>query len=565
MKLRCALLSLAMVGAAAAQSSSLPIGLVSGAGQYIWVPAPTAASSVGFFFDVTVANTLTFQGVSFPSYTPLDQAMTLEMWVTNSGITTYVGSETNQANWTQRATGASTIVGAPATNYVCLGSGVTLNPGTYGVVFIVHNANNLFSNLGPQTFSNADMTVNVGAVSAATFSTAPSAYGTNTFYFNGALHYSLGAITSSCASKASYGTGCNILSGSFWQKWTSNAAMSASLNGRKLSLLFNGTNYTLTQGLSTVAYIPPSASATTLPTSNNGETTVALNSPFPYPGGSTPQLVIATDGHISPVSNLPFPGQNYNFMPFQRGVLDALNPIWAVCWHNFNTTELNSGLIKHETLGNLFVVTWDNVESFPGSTTAQTANPCTFQAQFDLTTGDVHFVYQSMTAIGGSQSYDETVIGYSPGGPSPDAGPIDVATLTALVLPSVEVLPLTLTVSAAPVLGTTIDLTTSNPTTQGLGVNFLALVGIPAPGINLAVLGAPGCAALVDPSTAVGNLISNLGAGLPPLTVTLPIPANPALTGLQIFSQSIWLDAAANAFGAITSNGVNTTLGMFAL
>ena len=52
-------------------------------------------------------------------------------------------------------------------------------------------------------------------------------------------------------------------------------------------------------------------------------------------------------------------------------------PIWAVCWHNFNTTELGSGLIKHEAVGNLYVITWDNVESLPGSTTARPTNSAT--------------------------------------------------------------------------------------------------------------------------------------------------------------------------------------------
>ena len=103
-----------------------------------------------------------------------------------------------------------------------------------------------------------------------------------------------------------------------------------------------------------------------------------------------------------------------------------------------------------------------------------------------------------MTSIGGSQSYDETVVGWSPAGRSPDLGPIDVTTLTAVNLPYPEVNGLRVVASAAPVLGTSIDFVTSNPSGPGVGVNFLSVVPLPAPGIPLDILGAPGCFAHVE-------------------------------------------------------------------
>lgn len=559
MQLRFALLPLLLAGAAAAQQT-LP--MLSAGGQYIWVPPPT---SCGFFFDITVNTTVTFQGVSFPTYTPVGSAASMQMYVTNPGLTTYVGNEAIPANWTQLASGQWTVPAAPTSPSVCFSTGATLQPGTYGCVLMAQNCNNLFANNGTtttpattQVFSNADMTVTLGATGWGGFVSPLSLY-----VFIGTLFYAQGVVPHSCASSTTYGTGCNIQSGSFYQTWTDNASMAAALNGRKLTLLFSGVDYTLIQG--SVSYIPPTAAATALATSSNGEFTVALPSAFNYPGGSTTQLVISTDGYISPLSNLPFPGANYSFMPYVQGFLDAANPCWAVCWHNFNTTELNSGLIKYEQVGNLFVVTWDNVESLPGNATAQTANPCTFQAQFDLVTGDVHYVYQSMTTIGGSQSYDHTLVGYSPGGPSPDAGPINVTTVTAMPLPTVEVQPLKLTASAAPVLGTSVDLTTSNETGINLGVNFLSLASIPSPGIPLAVLGAPGCFAHIDLNSAVGNTISNIGAPLPSMTVTLPLPLSSSLSGFLLTSQTAWIDPTANAFGIITSNAVSLTLGLFSI
>ena len=557
---RIAFASFALAALAAAQSSlAINPNIAAGALQYLWVPGPTT-NPVAFFMDMTVTNPITIQGASFPSYTPVGQQITVEFYTANAPFTTYVGNEITAANWTLRASGTSEVPTAPTAPNVCWGSGIQMTPGTYGVAIVVRNANNLFSNLGPQTISNADLSVTVGAVSAQAFVTAPSAYGTQAFHFNGTLFYAPGLVTGSCATKASVGRGCNNVSGSFYQKWGTNAAMSAALTNRSLSLINTGASYVLSQGGGT--FIAPSATAASLPTSNNGEFVIPLPSPLSYPGGTTSQLVVNTDGHISTTSNLPFPGNNYNFMPTVNGVLNALNPIWAVCWHNFNTTELGSGLIKHEAVGNLYVVTWDNVESLPGTATAQTANPCRFQAQFDLTTGNVTYVYQTMTTIGGSQSYDDTVVGWSPGGASPDAGPIDVVTLTSLALAAVETLPLKVAASAAPILGNAIDFVTSNAPPLGIGINFLSVVALPLPGLDLAILGAPGCFAHVDVNAGVGNLISNV-PGLPGLSVSLPIPGNPALAGFALSSQSVWLEPTANPFGMLTSNGVNLSLGVF--
>ncbi|MCU0862803.1 MAG: hypothetical protein MUC36_03335 [Planctomycetes bacterium] len=560
MLIRIAVASFALAVVASAQSF-LQINPAIGALQYLWVPAP-AANPVGFFMDMTVTNPITIQGLTFPTYTPVGKAFTVDFYTTNPGLTTYVGNEVTQGNWTLRSSASATVPASPTTPNICFGAGVQLNPGTFGVAIVVRDANNLFSDLGPQTISNPDLSVTVGAVSAQAFTVLPSAYGTTAFHFNGTLFYTPGLVTGSCATRTASGRGCNATAGSFYQKWSTNAAMSAALSNRALSLINTGSGYLLVPG--TTPFIAPTAAATSLPPSNNGDALVTLPSPFSlsYPGGSTSQLVINTDGHISTVSNLPFPGNNYNFMPYAKGMLDAVNPIWAVCWHNFNTTELNSGLIKWEVVGNLFVVTWDNVESLPGTAATQNPNPCTFQAQFDLITGNVDYVYGTMTTIGGSQSYDESIIGWSPGGPSPDVGPINVATLVSLSLTVPETLGLELAASAAPLLGTTVDLVTSNPSNSGVGVNFVSLGLLPAPGIDLTPLNAPGCFAYVDINTSIGNLISNIPL-LPPLTISLPVPNTLSLAGLAIGSQSVWLDAVANGLGLLTSNGVSLTLGTF--
>jgi hypothetical protein len=556
MKLRLACLSLALASFASAQSS-LPIA--SAGLQYIWVPPP---QNVTFFFDMTVNTTVTFQGVGFTTLAPVGSATTLQMWVTNTGITTYAGNEANPAAWTLGASGPTTIppVGA-ATPGACFTSGLTLQPGTYGIAITAIGSNVIFANNNnlPQTFSNTELTVNLGSTSYNGFTGGALA----NYVFLGTLYYGVGAVAHGCATQKAEGKGCNVLPGSFYQTWTTSAAAAAALNGRSLTLLNVGATYVVVQGGAT--WIPPTAAAAALPTNSNGESPVTLPTPFPYPGGTTTTLDVATDGHVSVGSNLSLPGTQ-SYSPYVPAFLNAANPMWAVAWHNFNTTETGSGLIKYEQVGNLMVITWDGVENWPNMIgTTQIVNPSRFQAQFDLSNGNVHYVYQQMDAQGGSQYYDYTLVGWSPGGPSPDPGPTNLVTFTSLALSPVEVFPLTLTATAAPVLGTSIDLVTSNEPPASIGINFLGLTPLPPPGVPLDVLGAPGCSALLDVTTAIGNLISNLGSPFPGLAVTLPVPSSLALLGLPLASQSVVLDPAANAFGGTFSNGIHMTVGSFTL
>ncbi len=92
-----------------------------------------------------------------------------------------------------------------------------------------------------------------------------------------------------------------------------------------------------------------------------------------------------------------------------------------------------------------------------------------------------------------------------------------------------------------------------------VGLHILSIGQVPAPGIDLGFLGAPGCAALV----AGIDLGQSMVGGSSSQTTTLTIPAG-IPSGAQIFSQSIALfppnslPNGQNAFGAVTSNGVKS-------
>jgi hypothetical protein len=366
-----------------------------------------------------------------------------------------------------------------------------------------------------------------------------------------------------CAEAVKYGTGCNTVRGSAHQEFTDSSvpsaagAASAALTNRQLLFLPSGTGYVMLPG--TATFLPPSGAAVALPSNDDGETAITPTLPFQYPGGITTQLFVHTNGFVSVASNNTIPG-GLNYVPQIPGMLAATSTGWW-SWHDLNPTEAASGQIVWEEVGSIVAITWQGVESYP--TTA--ANPSTFQFQFDMLAGTVTILWQTIDAVGGSGFLegDDWVIGYSPGGPSPNGVAFDITTLTATALAFPEVFPLALDTSSKPLLGTTIDLVTSNETGQNLGINFVSVVGIPAPGFDLSILGMPGCVALLDINAGVGNVISNLGLPGISMNVSFPLPPNPALASIKIYSQSIWLDPLANPFGATASNAIEMTLGNF--
>jgi hypothetical protein len=306
-------------------------------------------------------------------------------------------------------------------------------------------------------------------------------------------------------------------------------------------------------------FVPPSPAAVALPPVDDNEATIALTVPFTYPGGSATQLYVHSNGYISVGSNQTLPG-GFNDIPEIPPMLAANNTAWW-SWHDYNPTEAGSGQIVYEEIGTLMIVTWNGVESYP--TTA--VNPSTLQFQFDEASGQVTVIWQTIEAVGGTgflQGSDH-IIGYSPGGASPNTGAFNIATLVSQVLPFPEAFPLTLATTQKPLIGTTVNLDTTRETGNNLGINFVSVTQIPAPGFPLAVIGAPGCSALLDINAGVGNLISNLGLPGVSMSIAFPIPNNPIFAGLSIYSQSIWLDPLANAFGALVSNALDMKLGNF--
>src|SRR5690606_38710564 len=94
----------------------------------------------------------------------------------------------------------------------------------------------------------------------------------------------------------SYGRGCYAISDSFYQYPFGPVASSAMLSNTAIMLLPAGTGSGVIPG---GTFVPPSGSATPLTLTDDGQaTTPALSAPFPYPGGTTNTLQVASNGMV---------------------------------------------------------------------------------------------------------------------------------------------------------------------------------------------------------------------------------------------------------------------------
>jgi hypothetical protein len=398
-------------------------------------------------------------------------------------------------------------------------------------------------------------TLPIGGVNTGTNPTAyqvysiPPAYDlaglTILFTPNGSGGYIITQVTN-CAKNTTYGTGCINSFASFYEDMTASAF---DLNNSSMTLLNTGTGYLALSGLAT--YQAPSPTALPLGIGDDGEVTVTLGSSFPYLGGSTPTLQVCSNGFVSVGV-----GNGVSYIPDVPTLLSNPQTGWY-CWHDYNETALGSGVIKFEEVGNVSYVTWDGVWDYGGSSVA---NASTWQMQFDRTTGNVSWVWGTMSPLSGSTGTG-FLVGYSAGGPSVDPGNRDIsATLPAtFTVGTVDVLGLALSGSPSPRLGNTVVFTTSNIPGATILTGHILSFGQIFPGVDLGFLGAPGCLQLINTAGSSSTLLF----GSPTVTHNIGIPNNPIFAGMTFYSQSASLTPGVNPLGLLTSNGVASLINVF--
>ncbi|HEX6812353.1 MAG TPA: hypothetical protein VF384_12065 [Planctomycetota bacterium] len=339
-----------------------------------------------------------------------------------------------------------------------------------------------------------------------------------------------------------YGTGCiNQPDVSSYELFSTSAAFD--LSNTAISLIHIGTGYLAVPGV--VAYVPPSGTAAVLPMTDDSEVAVTLSAPMRVgASSSTTSLVVCSNGFVSAGS-----GNGTTSNPVPATFLNGVRQWWSACWHNYNPALAGSGQVKFEEVAGIAFVTWDGVWD-AGGTSAAAANR--FQVQFEIATGNVHYVYQTMSTLGNAR-----LVGVSDAGASADPGSMDIsAALPSVYMASVFALtPLALAAGTRPVIGNSVNLISSNIPSQGvIGLTLLGMTEFTT-GIDLTVFGMPTCRLYASMDVTAG-FVGILGAG----STLFSIPAIPSLVGTHVLGQSAVFAPGLTPFGFITSNGLRLVL-----
>lgn len=353
------------------------------------------------------------------------------------------------------------------------------------------------------------------------------------------------------ASHTNYGTGCYDISDSFYAAFVDAPTASAALANTALTLTPANGSYVVGAG---GAFVAPGGSATTLALGDDDAVAVALAQPFAFPGGATTTLHVHSNGIVgmAPLSLSPAASQT----PAVAALL--AEPAAAFyAWHDFDPSAPGSGAVLFEQVGGVAYVTWNGVANKPGGSAGAT----TLQFQFEAATGVVRIVWGAVDALG----QGGTAVGWSPGGASVDAGPIDLGALPwTVAAQNLSALALTATPPpvSTPTSGTVVTYAVDHApeAAPGSGVHFgLVLVSFTPnfAGTPLAGLGLPDCTLWIgslDLPIAWTSTSASAAA-------TLALPAG-LVPGAQFFAtaaaliQPNSLPNGGNAFGAVTSNGV---------
>jgi hypothetical protein len=360
------------------------------------------------------------------------------------------------------------------------------------------------------------------------------------------------------ATNTTLGAGCVRQFNSFYERFADATLASTALSGNTLQLIPAGTGYqgVWLPGTASAFFVPPVA-GTPLATADDGVVTYAITSgSFPTAQGPQSSVLVSGNGIVAwGGAAMDYPGSN-SYTPTAPAFLNStLGGLYA--WHDYNVAEAGSGQILAEEVAGVLYITFNGVESY---STPAAVNPSTLQFQLDLASGVVRMVFVSIDSDATSAFGSGHLIGVSSPGTSANPGSIALATASAaqLLTQNPEVLPLALAATSRPVIGTNWNLTTSNvPATGLIGVDVF---GIADPGINdLFFLGAPGCGLRASLDATSAWFVAGATH-----TYSLAIPNSPSLVNLNLYTTSaVFQVPPVNAFGAITSNGIQGKVGDF--
>ncbi|MBL8756341.1 MAG: hypothetical protein JNK15_23810 [Planctomycetes bacterium] len=329
------------------------------------------------------------------------------------------------------------------------------------------------------------------------------------------------------------GTGCGGSPGCYSSFYEQNFDLANS--GFTMTPTANGYNVSALAG----SWIAPAGATVGL--GDDAGTVRTLPFTFPFAGGTTTNLWVCSNGFVSVGST-----GSTTYTPSTTEFL-TLNSTWAALWRDLDPSA--GGTIRFDANASRAVLTFDAVPNYGGG------GNNTFQWQF-YPSGVVHVLYQAVAGAG------TTLVGYTRGGGAADPGAIDISAALpagfALCHPVQPAVPTVALVSSArPVVGTTINLNTSNiPAGTVLGIQMMS-TNLQVPPVDLTFLGMPGCF-LYQALDVLFSFPTPGSTG----SFAWPVPNVPAAAGLVVRTQSATLTPGINAFGFANSNAVDLLIGV---
>ncbi|MBL9078611.1 MAG: hypothetical protein JNL08_13960 [Planctomycetes bacterium] len=326
------------------------------------------------------------------------------------------------------------------------------------------------------------------------------------------------------------GQGCGDCTASFYE------IANFDLANRKMKLTYAGGGYSVAD--STANFVAPTGG--NLSQTDDDQDIYNLGFSLPYPGGTTTQVRICSNGFVSPAGD-----NGTTYTPSSSAFLSG-NARWAACWRDLTPSGANN--VYAQTVSGIAYITWQNVPNY-----SQTGSANTFQVQLHPN-GDVHVIWQAMSATGSA-----ALVGWTPGAAS-DPGPRDLSAdiTSGFTVCADDSLALAMAPSARPILNTTVNLQITNLPASSLGgVMVFSPTEIPG-GIDLGFLNMAGCFGYQLP-----DILGSFFAAPPP-SVNWPftVPNDNGLVGQTTMFQGLMIAPGFTGSGFLTTNGVRFLYGL---
>jgi hypothetical protein len=276
---------------------------------------------------------------------------------------------------------------------------------------------------------------------------------------------------------------------------------------------------------------------------------VSWGAGFPYPGGTSTQVQVSSNGCV-------FLQSTTETFGFYSDIVRFLGDAPRLCmmWGDLDGSAPGSTINFETAPGDAYVqISWHQT---PEWASPATNNPFNMQMRM-YPTGMVEYIYGS--AVSWVAAGAPAICGFSYGGGGANPGNRDLSATMPFSSGDGSA-PARLTMSARPVIGTTPSIRTQN-IPAGVTFNLLILsFTSQVPAFPLGILGMPDCFQHIGVPTAstIGSLFPGTVHNAP-----LGIPNDPSYNGVQVFGQAAQLGTTLNTAGILASNGICIRVGLF--